>query len=788
MASRSSESASPISAETFGARHPSNLPVRTLRFVLLLGVCLLAPALASVAAAQQAAPQSPRPRPERKTFSVKPAGSSIAIDGDLSEPAWASATSIPLIYEWQPGDNVPAVVETICLVTFDSERLYVAFRAKDPNPDDIRAHFADRDVPFLDDTVGFMIDTFNDRRRGYQFRINPRGVQMDAINSDVDFSEDWSWDAIWDAEGRITADGYIVEIAIPFTSLRFPAGTDIQTWGFSAMRDMPRSMRRRFRSTYTDRNQNCLVCQFDSLTGFQNITPGRNIEFDPTVTAARTDRLDAQPSSVHPGSLVTGDVDYEAGLSARWSITPNVTFSGTINPDFYQVEADAAQLDINTRFRLFFEEKRPFFLEGADFFSTPISAVFTRSIVDPSWGAKVTGKEGRSAFGFFVARDEVTTMTFPGYEGSGFTSIAEPLTSAVGRYRVDIAGTSTIGVLMASRAGEEYANHVGGVDGLVRIGRSNSVQFQLLGSQTDYPTDIAERFEQPAEAFDGYAYALRFNRGTRNWFVGARAGGYSPEFRADSGFVTQTDLRTFGGNAARVFTGGAGQWYSRIEIGIGADRSSDFSGERVQWGVDFPLVYAGPMQSEIFYSPSPNHEYFLGREFDNFRHNFGASIRPTGDFAVGVNGTIGGAIDFAGAREADQFRLSPFVSFNAFDRLALDFNHTYQHLDVEPGRLFTANLTQGRAVYHFNRRTFLRAILQYTHIDREAATNPGALALQTRRLFSQYLFSFKINPQTVLLVGYSDNQIGTPGITSFRQDMFQTDRTFFLKIGYAWVM
>jgi hypothetical protein len=766
--------------------------VRTLRFVLVLGVCLIAPAFISIASAQQTAPQGPRPRPERKTFSVTPAGSAIVIDGELNEPAWANATSIPLIYEWQPGDNVPAVVETICLVTFDSERLYVAFRAKDPNPRDIRAHFADRDVPFLDDTVGFMIDTFNDRRRGYQFRINPRGVQMDAINSDVDFSEDWSWDAIWDAEGRITADGYVVEIAIPFTSLRFPAGADVQTWGFSAMRDMPRSMRRRFRSTYTDRNQNCLVCQFDSLTGFQHITPGRNIEFDPTVTAARTDRLDAQPSSVHPDSLVTGDVDYEAGLSARWSITPNITFSGTVNPDFYQVEADAAQLDINTRFRLFFPEKRPFFLEGADFFSTPIDAVFTRSIVDPSWGAKLTGKQGRSAFGTFIARDEVTTMTFPGYEGSGFTSINAPLTSMVGRYRVDIAGTSALGLIVASRDGDEYANHVAGVDGSVRIGRSNSVRFQLLGSQTDYPDDVAADFDQQADAFGGYAYTVNFNRNTQNWFVGARAAGFSPDFRADSGFVTQTDMRGVGGNFGRVFNGGADKWYSRIEVGVGGDRSSDFSGEREQWGADLSFGYSGPLQSEIYYTAAPNHEYFIGHEFDNFRHNFGFSIRPTGDFAAGFNGTTGGAIDFSGARKAEQVRLSPFVSWNGFDRLALELNHTYQKLDVDPGRLFTANLTQGRAVYHFNRRTFVRAILQYTDVDRNALTNPGITNLETRRLFSQYLFSFKINPQTVLLAGYSDNQIGLPtaGLNTLplRTDLSRTDRTFFLKLGYAWVM
>jgi hypothetical protein len=255
--------------------------------------------------------------------------------------------------------------------------------------------------------------------------------------------------------------------------------------------------------------------------------------------------------------------------------------------------------------------------------------------------------------------------------------------------------------------------------------------------------------------------------------------------------VTQTDLRAFGANVSRIFTGGANRWFSRIEIGLGGDRSSDFSGERVQWGLDPQIFYGGPMQSEIFYVPSPNHEYFAGREFDNFRHNFGAAIRPTGDFAAGFNGTIGGAIDFAGARKAEQVRLSPFVAFSVFDRLALELNHTYQKLEVDAGRLFTANLTQGRAVLHLNRRTFVRTILQYTDIDREAATNPAASTLETRRLFSQYLFSFKINPQTVLLIGYSDNQSGLavdPLVPVGRTDLTRTDRTFFLKIGYAWVL
>ena len=758
--------------------------MRTLRLVITLGVSLLV--LVSSASAQ---PAPLAARPERKAFAIRPASSAIVVDGTLDEAAWATATEIPLIYEWQPGDNVPASIETTALVTFDADRFYVAFRATDPNPADIRAHFADRDAPVMDDTVGFFIDTFNDRRRGYQFRINARGVQMDAVNSDVDGNEDWSWDAIWDAEARITAGGYVVEVSVPFSSLRFPRTDGAQTWGFSAMRDWPRSMRRRMRSTYTDRNQNCLVCQFDSITGFEGITPGRNMELDPTFTVARTD-LPA-PSVVSPAPLEAGDVDPEVGLSAKWGFTPNVTFSGTINPDFYQIEADAAQLEINTRFRLFFEETRPFFLEGADFFRTPIDAVFTRSIVDPSWGAKVTGKEGPHAFGAFVARDEVTTMTFPGYEGSGFVSIDEPLTSMVGRYRRDIAGTSTIGVLVASRDGDAYGNHVAGVDGTVRLGRSNSVRFQYLFSQTEYPDDVAGEFEQPSGAFEGHAYTLQFNRGTRNWFVGASTHGYSPEFRADSGFVTQTDLRVVSGNVARVFNGSAESWYSRIEVGAGADRTSDYAGDRAQWGAGLNFYYAGPLQTEVYYTAAPNHEYFDGLEFDNFRNNFGFSVRPTGDLQFGLDVGQGGAIDFGGARKAEQLRLSPFVDGTALDRLALRLSHTYQRLDVDQGRLFTANLTQGRAVLHLNRRTFVRAILQYTDIDLEAATNPGVTSLTTRRLFSQYLFSYKLNPQTVLLVGYSDNQIGMPATPlgdSLRLQLGRTDRTFFLKIGYAWVL
>jgi len=154
---------------------------------------------------------------------VRRADSPIRIDARLDEAAWSAATPIAVAYEWYPADNTPAPVETEALVTYDDRNLYVAFRAKDPQPGRIRARFQERDAGTADDLVGFYIDPFNDDRRAYQFRINPLGVQIDAINSDVEATEDFSWDGIWDSAGMITSDGYIVEVAVPLQQLRIPS-------------------------------------------------------------------------------------------------------------------------------------------------------------------------------------------------------------------------------------------------------------------------------------------------------------------------------------------------------------------------------------------------------------------------------------------------------------------------------------------------------------------------------------------------------------------------------------
>lgn len=742
---------------------------------------LLAALLASVPLTSAA--QDPS-APGRQTYTVPRASGPIAVDGALDEDAWASAARIPVAYEWSPGDNTAPVEETTCLLTFDGERLYIGFQAKDRKPSEIRAHLADRDVPFQDDTVGFFIDPFNDERRGFQFRINPLGVQMEAANSDVDGTEDWSWDAIWESKGTITADGYVVEVAIPFSSLRFPRTEGVQTWGFIAMRDLPRSLRHRMRSNFTDKKKSCLVCQFDKITGIEGITPGRNLEIAPTVTTTRTDRRHDFPG----GPLERGDVDPDAGLSVRWGVTPNLTLNAAVNPDFSQVEADVAQFEINTRFALFFPERRPLFLEGADFFSTPVSAVFTRTMADPQWGVKLTGKEGRSALGGFLVRDRITNLLFPANEGSAVDTIERGAWSGVGRYRRDIGRTSTVGALVTLREGEGYDNRVAGVDGTVSLTRSDTLRVQAVLSSTEYPNPVAAANGQPRGRFSGHAYFADYTHLTRSWIWFATTTGYSPDFRADLGFVPRVDVRTAAAGVQHNRWARGPTWYSRLQFAALFDAAEDFGGRLTDRGFDFPITYFGKMQSVLSYNPAPNVETYQGVRYDNFRHNLSGEIRPSGDLSLSVSATIGETIDFANGRPADVFRIRPQVGFGIARRLNGTLAHSLQDLDVAGGRLFRARLTEARVVLHLDVRTFLRAILQYTDIERNTRLYRSAVPPHTRRLFSQYLFSYKLNPQTVLLVGYSDNANGGQNPDLSRYDLTRTDRTFFVKVGYAWVL
>lgn len=718
---------------------------------------------------------------QRPTYRITPAAGPMEIDGVLDEASWKDALRVPVDFEVQPGENLPAPVATECLLSFDQRALYVGCRCFDPAPEQIRAHLSDRDASWRNDYVGIILDTFNDQRRAYQFFVNPLGVQSDALRNEVasDDHEDSSWDAIWESAARITPEGYVVEMAIPFRSLRFPNGARSHTWGIAFFRVYPRTVRHQIFSVPLDRNNNCFLCQIAQLEGLEGIAPGHDLELTPTMTSQRADTLrdDNRPSS----TLLPGRFDTEVGVTARWGVTPNLSINATLNPDFSQVEADAAQLEVNTRFALFFPEKRPFFMEGADFFSTPINAVYTRAVADPIWGLRSTGKQGAQAYSIFVARDRLLNLLFPSKERSSYGSYDVTNTSGAFRYRYDVGRASTLGVLGTAREGGEYHNRLVGADGLLRLTSTDTVSFQLLRSITRYPKEVAREKSQRAGEFSGTALQAEYQHARRNWSAWAWYRSIDPDFRADLGFVSRVDTRGGEVGGQRVFWGQPGQFLTRASLGTEVHRFEDHAGNLVDQSKELFARLEGPYQSWLNLRATLFKEAYRGTTYTGTRTNLFFNIRPSGNFTTSLALRFGDAIDYANGRAGHSLRLQPGATFNLGRHLYLQLDHQWERFEVDRGQLYLANLAQARVVYQFSTNVFARVVMQYLDLERDPMLYRTAVAAKSSDLFSQFLFSYKLNPQTVAFLGYSDTREGEE-----RMDLVRTNRTFFLKLGYAW--
>lgn len=727
----------------------------------------------------------------RIEFHVSLAPSAIVVDGTLDEDAWRVAAPVPLLFEVWPGNNTAAPVETECFVTFDAANLYVGCRAEDPDPDGIRAYVSDRDDISQHDRIVFTIDPFNDTRRGFQFGISALGVQSDAVfdahrrdaNGGYD-PVDIAWDAIWSSAGRITTDGYVVEAAIPFKSLRFPRTNAVQRWGFFAARVWPRSTNVEMRSMSLDRSDTCELCQANLLEGLQGITPGRNVEFIPTLSGGRTD----QRTELTGAALERGNLESDFGLDSRWGITPNVTVNATINPDFSQVEADAPQFDINNRFALLFPEKRPFFLEGADFFTTPTQAFFTRSIADLELGTKLTGKVGRNGAGLLIARDEINHLVFPGNQSSTSAILDEGVTTAVVRYRRDVGNSSAVGGLYVGREGEDgYFNRTGGVDGLLTLRPSLTARFQYLHSETRYSEEVARTQAQPREVFGGDAASLQLQYSTRDWFGTFRIRSLTEGFRADAGFVPQVDLRSWSLWGHHWLWSDGASWYNNFKLSAGWWHFTNLEGRLNQKGFWAKVAYQGPLQSQLGVSPSLKTEHLGGAEHQFLRWFFDGQIQPHGNVRFGFTSEIGGILDLANSREARRFHVAPSATLRLGRKVDLRYTQSFQDVNTLEGEdIFTANISELRVVYNFSPQVFVRTIFQI----RDTSRNPDVWAepvdRSTERIFSQLLFSYKANPQTVFFLGYSDDRLGQTDASFVETNLTLIGRRVFLKVGYAW--
>ena len=735
--------------------------------LVLIGLCQ------TLATAQEAPAADEEPT---TPFQIPRVDTRIDVDGVLDEAVWQRAWTMTLDYEVQPGENTPAPVRTEVLVMHDESRLYVGFRAYDPDPSAIRAHLADRDQAWTDDWVGVVLDTFNDERRDYLFVVNPLGVQMDVI--EVESSGGTPWDGIWKSAGTITDWGWSTEIEIPFSTLRFQRSTGPQTWGFDAIRGYPRNVSHQMGAFARDRSNNCYLCQAHKIEGFADVSPGRNIELVPTLTASRTDLREDFPN----GPVVNGDPEVELGLTARWGVTPNLTLSGTINPDFSQVEADALQLRVNRPFAIFFPELRPFFMEGADFFDTSMNIVYTRMMRDPAWGLKLTGKEGAHTMGAYVVEDDVTNLIIPGSESSSFTVLDQSNRATVLRYKFDIDNRFTIGGLMTNREGKDYLNRVGGVDGDFRITPKDRVFVQLLSSSTRYPSDVVEGFDQPEGDFDDWAAEVVYLHDTRTWEWWAAWSDIGTDFRADLGFLPQVGYEHREAGLGYTWNARDGSWYSRLNLKTKVADTKDQSGFLLFHEDVVQFTVEGPMQSHSVVRPSRAREGFNGEQFDFNRLRLHFCAKPNGHSHAWLNLHGGGQVDYANTRPGDFLNINAGFWYRFGRHFRIEPIFTRERMDVDEGWLYTSTIGQLAASWQFNPRCFVRVILQ--HVDDEF--NPDLYSdsrgPEFQNLFSQLLFSYKLNPRTVLFVGYSDNSSATQdyGLT-------QADRTIFAKIGYAWV-
>jgi len=415
-----------------------------------------------------------------------------------------------------PRDGVPMSERTEVYFGYDSVSLHAVFVCFDRDPSQIRAHWNGRDhVPDSEDSVALQIDTFRDRKHAYGFQVNALGVQQDGTWTEGK-GWDLSFDTVWHTEGRLTTGGYLVLVSVPFKSLRF-SRESVQSWGFLVFRGIARRNEEGFWPAYSTRIAGRMN-QAAVMDGLESVSPGRNAQLVPYLSARSFRTLEVDPET--GGRFVSDPAQAEVGADAKLVVKDSLSLDLTANPDFSQVESDEPQVTVNRRFETFFPEKRPFFLENASYFDTPISLLFTRRIVDPDAGVRLTGRLGRYAIGALAVKDQPAARS-----------------AEIGILRVnrDLGTESSLGVFASSRRRAGGFNRVGGVDARLKLGANWFATLQAVASATQ---------GSDGNRLSGPAFRAAVLRTGRSLTYNADFNDRSPGFRSELGFIERTDIRS----------------------------------------------------------------------------------------------------------------------------------------------------------------------------------------------------------------------------------------------------
>lgn len=728
------------------------------------------------------------------------------IDGTFSEDEWSQAKLIKLDFITRPFETLPAPVKTQVRVFESGADLYVLFVANDPNPDNIRAYLRDRDTGFDNDLVGIKIDPYNDGRLAYQFYSNPLGVQTDSIENEMTGSESVSWNGIWQSAGTITSSGFVVEMKIPLRLLNFEKSDGIKEWGVEFVRFYPRGEEYRLSHVQFDPNNSCNLCQMGSATGFANAKQVNNLAVVPTMVVGKARSRDLDDSEIW-----TDQKNQEIGLDVNWSITPEVSLTGTLNPDFSQVEADAAQFNINRSFALFFDERRPFFVENASYFTTSQNYIYTRNINAPDYGAKVTGRVGNHSIGLFVANDQTTGFIVPGNLGSSVAQLEETSVNFASRYRYDYSDDLSVGLLSTLRSSENYQNLVTSVDLRYRLTENDTFRAQIARSDTQYPDYLQTTFcdnnceedddyseaalrTQNSDGFIGQSVYMQYRRETENYYLNARHIETNADFRSDLGFISNVDSKK------SVLGGGYdwrsnNSWWNRIRLRGDWDSTHSDKDELIEEELESYISVRGKWQSTFELGVRKRSRVGLRLDpsvlaingnttlFDELSHSFFMRSTPNQIFSYRMFVRVGDSADLANNRLGDQTYFEHELELNIGTQFRFEIEMARSRLAVNDQSLFDAHLYDIRGTYQFDTRQFVRLVMAYTDINRNQSNYTFDVDANSRSVGVQILYSYKLNPLTKFFVGYSYGALDNDDLNELTND----NQAVFMKFSYAWL-
>jgi len=711
-----------------------------------------------------------------------------------------------------PGDGTPATESTTAYLSYDEKNLYAAFICHD-EAGEVRAHLSKREASDQDDGVGVLLDTFRDFHRAYFFSSNPLGVQTDAIYTEGQ-GYDFSFDTLWDNAGRVTSDGYIVFFSIPFKSLRFSSDPE-QTWGVALYRTILRKNEYDYWPYVTQRVEG-LTQQFAPVAGLDNVSPGRNIQFIPYGLLANDHFLN-QPGGGPPGFV--DKFEHRAGLDAKFVAKDSVTFDVTLNPDFSQVESDDPQLTVNQRFAVFFPEKRPFFIENAGFFATPVNLFFSRRIADPQFGTRMTGKLGKWTLGALVIDDR--------RPGQGFSSGPYNTRAADGVVRVtrEFGNQSYIGGFFSSRDFADTSNRVASLDARLKFSKNWVVDVQGAHTWTRQNSNAG----LDCLSFPDFARGVGSQQGNALWADASYSGrhfsfstnynDFSPNFCTELGFVNRIDIRqnnAYGGYFWRP------EKSKIIDFGPSFSETVDWNhaGILQDWGAALGFQVDFAKQTTISISRGEAYELFENIGFRKHSTSFLLSTQPYKWISFSARYTQGIGENFFPAQSLVPFQ--PFLgstkrvnfgfTLRPSARFRLDETLIYYRLGTRAGwvtppfspgqSVFNNYLNRAKLNYQFTKELSLRLILDYNatiansqlfDVQRSLGGSDdvnGPFA-PTKQFTTDVLFTYLLHPGTAIYLGYNNGYSDLnlrpgppPSVTAQGTPNNPTSRLFFIKLSY----